>query len=104
MQKFEYRSPRFPVDFPVQFAVQNLMLAGRCTEISVEGMRLEFQEPLPPNSRGTVFMNYQGNTVELKVRIAYAGEMHTGLEFIYESDQERSEVADLVASLAVLQS
>lgn len=103
MQKFEYRTPRFSVDFPVRFTIQNSTLMGRCREISREGMRLEFLEPLPPHSFGTVSLDYQNCSLELNVRVAHAGVAHDGLEFIYETDTERDAVEHLVASLAAIQ-
>ncbi len=103
MQKFEYRAPRFAVDLTVQFTTQNSTLIARCREISKNGMTLEIQEPLPLNSFGTVSVNYQDRTIELRARVAHAGANHGGLEFIYESEAERNEVAHFVASLAAPQ-
>jgi hypothetical protein len=99
MQKFEYRSPRFSADLPVQFTVEQLTLAGRCRNISNEGMRLELRQPLPPNARGSVLLSYQENRLELNVRVAYSGKTYDGVEFLYRSEGEREAVARLVASL-----
>jgi hypothetical protein len=100
MQKFEYRTPRFPVDFPVQFTVGNLTATGRCREISRAGMILELEQPHPVNTRGTVIVSHQDRTIELQVRVAHTGPTHDGLEFLYGSDTERAEMAQMVASLA----
>ena len=100
MQKFDYRSPRFPVDLPVEFTVQEATLIARCIEISKEGIRLELQEPLPPNAFGTVSISYQGRTLHLNMRIAHVGETHSGMEFIYKSDSERNAVAHLITALS----
>jgi hypothetical protein len=102
MQKFEYRSPRFPVDLPVRLTVQNATVTGRCREISKEGMKLELAKPMAAGSRGTVSMSYQDQTLEVSVRVAHAGNMH-GLKFLYESDKERLAVARLVSALAAPQ-
>jgi hypothetical protein len=103
MQKFEYRAPRFSVDLPVQFTVHNATLTGRCREISQEGMKLELRQPLPTDSRGMISMSYQDGTLEVKVRVAHAGAKYDGLEFIYESERERSAMARFIASLAAPQ-
>jgi len=100
MQKFEYRSPRFTVDLPVQVTVEQSTVPGRCRNISKEGMWLELRQPLPPDARGTVIVNCHDNPLELSVRVAYSGKTHEGVEFIYNSDSERNAVAHLVASLA----
>jgi hypothetical protein len=100
MHRFEYRTPRFAVDLPVQFTVQNSTLFARCREISKDGMTLELMQPIPANSRGTVSVSYLNRTLELQARVAHAGEIRGGLEFIYETDAERIEVDQFIASLA----
>jgi len=67
MQKFDYRSPRYPVDLPVEFNAEHLTLKGRCRDISKEGMKLEFEAPLPPNARGVVTVIYQDRTIQFNV-------------------------------------
>jgi len=103
MQKFEYRTPRFAVDLPVRFIVQNTTLFARCREISKDGMTLELIEPIPLSSRGTVSMSHLDRTIEVQARVAHVGPVRGGLEFIYENDAERSEVDQFIASLAALQ-
>jgi len=75
-------------------------LAARCIEISNEGMKLELQQPFPPNARGTVSIRHEGGLLEIDARIAHAGEMHGGMVFLYKSDRERSAVAELIAALS----
>jgi len=100
VQKFDYRCPRFSVDLPIQFTVQTSTLAARCIEISQEGMRLELEEPFPPNARGTVSISYQDGRLELNARMAHVGETHGGMVFLYKSDRERIAVADLIAAMS----
>jgi hypothetical protein len=99
MQKFEYRGPRFSIDLPVQLTVQNATQAVRCTEISKEGMRVEFGQPLEPNSSGKVSMICEGQMLAFRVRVVHVGDTQAGLEFIYSSEAERNAVAHLVESL-----
>jgi hypothetical protein len=104
MQKFEYRAPRFPVDLPVQFTVGDLTLTGRCKEISQEGMTLELRQPLTLNSSGTVSFHYREQTIQIRARVAHVAKTHCGLEFLCESETERSALAHLIASLTPAQS
>ena len=101
MQRFEYRGARFSVDLPVQFTERDTTRAGRCTEISKEGLRLELEEPLQCDSCGKVFLCYQGRALEFRARVVHVGAKYCGLEFIYSSDAEQNAVAHLVESLAV---
>ncbi len=101
MQRFEYRGARFAVDLPIQFAGKERVLAGHCTEISKEGLKLDLGEPLQSGSSGTVSMSFQGRTLEFSVRVVHVGVRHCGMEFIYSSHAEQLAVANLVESLAV---
>jgi hypothetical protein len=99
MQRFEYRHPRFSVDLPAQFFLVDEMVAGRCVDISTQGMRLELSRPVAPGSCGTVSLRYQNQTIELNARVTHTGSAHSGLEFLCHSAAEQSAVAHLVALL-----
>jgi len=99
MRRFDYRSPRFTVDFAIRFSAKDVTSTGRCIEISKEGMSLELTEPLPPGIVGVVSMTYQEQAYEMEVRVAHAGPAHGGVEFVYRSEGERSAIEQLVASL-----
>jgi hypothetical protein len=101
MQRFDYRSPRYPVDLPVRLTADNSTRLGRCKDISREGMKMELQQPLPPDACGTVSMTFQNQTLELNVQVAHAGETQDGMKFIYSSDSQRNAVARLLASLTI---
>jgi hypothetical protein len=100
MHKFTYRTPRYAVDFPVQLELENSVVAGRCTEISTDGMRLELRRPLAPGFCGRVFLAWHNIHLELRVRLAHASSGQDALRFVFESDKERATVAELVARLA----
>ena len=100
MQKFEYRTPRFRVDLPVQFSVEDVDFLGRCSEISRDGMTLEIREAPAPKSAGTVLINAHDQSMEISARVAHVEANHVGLEFCYESETERDAMARLIASLA----
>jgi len=100
MQKFDYRAPRFVVDFPVQLKVLNSSHIARCRDISENGMRLEIRDPIQPDSFGEVFFSYQGLNFALKVRVAHAGIAYDGLSFAYESEDQRAEILHLISRLA----
>jgi len=100
MQKFEYRTPRYTVDLPVVFRLQDTTLPGRCREISTEGMRIELQQPLAAETRGTVSLVYKDLSLELRVCVTHAAAEAKGLKFLFESDKDRGAVERLVALLA----
>lgn len=64
-------------------------------------MQLEVGQPLPPDYRGTVCLQYQHLALELPVEIAHSGSSpQEGVKFVFSSDKQRGEVAQLVAMLA----
>ncbi|MGA8874124.1 MAG: PilZ domain-containing protein, partial [Candidatus Korobacteraceae bacterium] len=100
MRKFDYRAPRFSVDLEVRLTFEDSMQEGRCCEISTEGMKLEIQQPLSPNTCGTVQLRYGDFMIDVPVRVAHSGSSYDGVKFVYESDEQRDEVIRLVALLA----
>jgi hypothetical protein len=101
MQKFDYRTPRFAVDFPVQLKIQDALHFARCRDISEDGMRLELREPFPPRSCGEVFFSYKNLSLDLRVRVTHAGDTYDGLKFIHLSEEERTKIFHLMSRLAV---
>jgi hypothetical protein len=99
MQKFEYRTPRYEVDLPVRLTLENATMPGRCREISKEGMKVEFSQPLAPGGSGTLSATYRDLSLELKVVVAHSGVEWEGLKFVFESDRDRKSVERLVALL-----
>jgi hypothetical protein len=103
MRKFDYRAPRFPVDFPVRLTLDGSTQPGRCIEISTEGMKLELKEPLAPDSNGVVRFSFQDVSLELVVRVAHSGVSFDGVKFVYETDEQRDEINRMVARLSAPQ-
>jgi len=100
MHKFNYRSPRYVVDLPVQLILDGLVIDARCREISREGMQLEVSQSLPANFEGLALLEWRGSRLELRVRVAHTGSPQDAMRFLFESEKERSAIAALVARLA----
>ncbi|HEX4031333.1 MAG TPA: PilZ domain-containing protein [Terracidiphilus sp.] len=100
MQKFEYRTPRYPVDLPVQFIVADGCIAGRCRAISREGMTVRFREAVAEDTCGTVSVSYKNISLDLRVCVTHHGEDADGLKFLFEAEQDRNAVERLVELLA----
>lgn len=100
MQKFEYRTPRYLVDLPVVFNLQDASFAGRCREIGKEGMKVEFKEPVAADTCGTISIGYKDLSLELRACVAHAGANSKGLKFLFESEKDRIAVERLVTLLS----
>jgi hypothetical protein len=100
MQKFEYRTPRYDVDLPVLYLLEGAGIAGRCKEISKEGMRVEFRQPIALDSCGIIRISYKALSLELRAAVAHAGSGYVALKFIFESEKDRGALEHLVVLLA----
>ena len=100
MHKFDYRAPRFAVDFPVELKMANSLHIARCRDISEDGMKLEIRDPFPPDVCGEVSFSHQGLDFALRVRVAHAGLAYDGLKFIYQSKDQRTEILHLISRFA----
>jgi PilZ domain len=100
MQRFRYRGARFPVDVFVDFIVKDTTIAGRCTEISKEGMKLELRQPVARDSSGRISMRFQGRKLEFSVRVVHSDLTNCGVEFL-TSESDQIAVAQLVELLVV---
>lgn len=99
MQKFTYRTPRFPVDLPIRLTVDENVLHAHCREISRDGMQLEIAPPLGLNARGIASITWEGFALEIAVEVSHSGPSQEGVKFLFSSDRQRSEVSRLVAML-----
>jgi hypothetical protein len=99
MRKFDYRSPRFPVDLPVRLTWGDLTRFGRCREISTEGMKLELNESFCPTTVGALDLCYEDVNLRLPVRLTHSGPNFDAVKFVYESIEQKDAVARLVACL-----
>lgn len=101
MQKFQYRSPRYPVDLPVTLILEDTSVCGRCREISNDGMTVEFLHPVTRNSCGTLRIGRGDSFLEVQARVTRIGAENDGVKFLFESEKQRRALQRLV-SLTVL--
>jgi hypothetical protein len=97
MRKFAYRTPRYAVDLPVCFEVQDSSIPGRCLEIGGGGVRVELEQHVPPGTCGTLSIRYKDIAIDLSVRVAHSGSDFDGLKFHLESNADQSAVERLIA-------
>lgn len=100
MQKFTYRTPRFPVDLPIRLTVDENIFHVRCREISRDGMQLEVGQPLGLSTRGIAAITWESFALEIAVEVSHSTPSQEGVKFVFSSDRQRSDVAHLVAMLA----
>ena len=100
MRKFSFRTPRFPVDFPVSVTQDCATRPGRCLEISVEGMKVELEDQFAPNSDGSVEIRCDELQLEIHFRVIYSESNVRGLEFTFRTGEQRKAVSDLVSRLS----
>lgn len=100
MRKFDYRVPRIAIDLPICLMQGGSTHAGRCREISLDGMKIEFSEPIVPGVHGFVDLSFEGLSLTLPVRVARCEPDFTAVQFVCESKEQNDAVARLIAFLA----
>jgi hypothetical protein len=100
MHKFSYRAPRFAVDIPVRLILPDFRSQVICTEICIDGMKVEALEPLTINSLGSVFIRCDDSQLRIDVRVVRVNNIEQALEFIFTSRQDRASLAKMIATLA----
>lgn len=102
MHKFHYRNPRYPVDLPVLLILKEESVSGRCKEISREGMKVEFRQPVARNCCGTLRIGHFDSYLEVRACVARSGAASDGVKFLFESERERKALERLVALTAAI--
>lgn len=99
MHKFSYRAPRFPVDLPVNLILTGFRATVRCTEICIDGMKVEAPVHLAMNASGTIVISFDNVELQVNVRVARADNTEQALEFIFSSKRDRASLARMIARL-----
>ncbi|HEY0759280.1 MAG TPA: PilZ domain-containing protein [Acidisarcina sp.] len=96
MYTFNYRPPRFPTDFPVDFVVAKATLRGRCNNINSSGLQAEFNGTAVVGDLGMLTLDHSENALKLYARITYFAASQTGLSFVFRTEQERAQLLRFV--------
>jgi hypothetical protein len=99
MERFGYRSPRYPLDLPLRLAMDGRVQVVRCTNVSVDGLQVAASGGLAPRARGSVSFDYEEMTFDLQVSVTHRGSHGGGLRFVYGSEAERNSIAELIARI-----
>jgi PilZ domain len=99
MHKFRYRAPRFAVNIPVRLILPDFRSQVVCTEICIDGMKVEAFEPLATNALGVVFIRCDDGELQISVRVVRANNIEQALEFIFTSGQDRASLARMISTL-----
>jgi hypothetical protein len=100
MRKFRFRSPRFPVDIPIQVTRGGATRLGRCVEISADGLKFEGTGPLDPDSSGSIQIDYEGLSLALPFKSVYAGAKFEVVEFVLASQEQKRSVSLLISAIS----
>ena len=103
MRKLEYRRPRRPVSFTVEFLSNGEILRGLCRDVTDAGLRVDFDGRAIIGTSGTLTLRHPTRVFSIKATIAYLDNAHTVLTFLFDTPQERGTAAQFFTSIAPLQ-
>jgi PilZ domain len=99
MYVFQYRTPRFPTDFPVDLVVGETTLRGRCNNINGTGIQAEFTTAAVVGQVGMLTLTHTQDAMKLYARVTYFASRQTGLAFVFRTEHERAQLIRFVESL-----
>jgi hypothetical protein len=101
---FGYRVPRFRADFHLLLQTEDrqpVLLDGRCTDISEDGLGAQFRELLEVGSKVNLILTLPSRSTSLRVAARVTnrkGDFH-GFAFVFSSQGEREQVQRYIESL-----
>ena len=101
MRTFDFRTPRFTVDFPVRVVVQDSVQTARCAEICCGGMRLVTSTPMVVDLPVTIQFTYRGVCLDIPARVVHDTGESQGVQFLCDTGQQREDIARLIGLLGI---
>jgi hypothetical protein len=99
MRRFAYRKPRMSTGFHVEFVVGESSSPGFCRDVTDEGIRAEFDDPVLEGSSGLLILRPQTGVLKLRAQVAYVEKRQVGLLFLFETSWERQMTNDFIAAV-----
>ena len=100
IRRFVYREPRMAGGFHVDFAPEGSPFRGLCRDISVDGVRADFDDPIIVGSSGLLILHPPTGMLELRAQVAYIEKRQIGLFFLFETAWQRRMTGEFIAAIA----
>jgi hypothetical protein len=100
MRSFQYRAPRFPVDFPVHVTQGDATQLTRCREISVDGMKLDLGGAHFPFSCGFIQLGDGISRLKIAFQVRSRAIDSIRVMFQNQSSEQSEAVCRLIESLS----
>lgn len=100
MQKYSYRNPRFCITSTIEVNFrpsENPSISGRCTDISLEGLGVEFESDVPIGTHGVL----EFSDIEIPAHVAYSDGSRHGLVFGPLDKEQQSAIEKFIESNSV---
>jgi hypothetical protein len=82
IRRFVYREPRMTTGFHVDFLTGDSPLRGLCRDVSDNGIRAEFDDPVILGDTGLLILRPPTGVLELRAQVAYIEKRQVGLLFL----------------------
>lgn len=89
-QSFNYRAPRVPTRFPVQFRTGEDTLTGWTLNVSDQGLMVQFLEPVQCGTKGRTRLTVGHCTLEINTHVVHTEGFCAGLHFDFAAEKERA--------------
>jgi hypothetical protein len=100
IRRFEYRPCRAAAGFLVDFVTGEKILHGLCRNVSVAGIRAEFDGSVVIGTSGLLVLRHPTGVLQLESQVAYIELSQVGLVFLFRTAWEREITTTFIASIA----
>jgi hypothetical protein len=99
VRDFIFRKPRMNTGFQVEFVMGAARFHGFCKDVSVAGLRAEFEEDLVEGISGLLILRPRTGVLEVRARVAYIEKCQVGLLFLFETPWEQRMTLDFIGGI-----
>lgn len=97
------RALRAVAQFPLTYLADTrteVEVKGNCLNISESGLLADFAEAIELWTNGELLLHFGGGALGVRVRVARVNGNQAGVVFLYDGDEQRRTIAEVVASAA----
>jgi len=89
MRSLEYRSPRVPAEFVIDFVAGTDFLRGTCIDVSEKGVRASFRQHLSMGKVGSLILHHPQCRMTVPARVVYLVKDQVGFAFFEHTPRDR---------------
>ncbi len=100
LHAYTYRVPRFSLQVPVEFLVEEASIPGFSVDFSETGLQVRLARPVTPGGLGRLRLRLDGCMIEIEAEAVHCQLLDVGFRFRFSSAAEEQFIRILVKVLS----